>query len=236
LAILSTQAGYALRETDPDAVQATLRSMLQQLQRGRRVSEQLLALAHASQPASPQALDGAVCDANAVAREVVLAYLPLALDKQQDLGWTDVRGQDFEGDAEGETDPGAAMAAPVQAAATAVYELLANLVHNAIAYTPARGRINVSVQRDGAWVQIRVQDNGPGIAPEDRERAFARFSRLQPDAAQAPGGSGLGLAIARAYVQRFHGELLLDDGEARDGVAGRGLTALVRLPVARDPA
>jgi two-component system sensor histidine kinase TctE len=81
-----------------------------------------------------------------------------------------------------------------------------------------------------------VQDNGPGIAPEDRERAFARFSRLQPDAAQAPGGSGLGLAIARAYVQRFYGELLLDDGEARDGVAGRGLTALVRLPVARDPA
>ena len=51
LAILTTQAGYALRETDPEAVQATLRSMLQQLQRGRRVSEQLLALAHASQPA-----------------------------------------------------------------------------------------------------------------------------------------------------------------------------------------
>jgi two-component system sensor histidine kinase TctE len=236
LAILSTQAAYALRETDPEAVQASLRSMLQQLQRGRRVSEQLLALAHASQPAVQQAREGEVCDANTVAREVVLAYLPLALDKQQDLGWIDVRGQDFEGDAEGEADPGAAMAAAVQAPATAVYELLANLVHNAIAYTPARGRINVSVQRDGAWVQIRVQDNGPGIAPEDRERAFARFSRLQPDAAQAPGGSGLGLAIARAYVQRFHGELLLDDGEARDGVAGRGLTALVRLPVARDPA
>lgn len=234
LAILSTQTGYALRETDPEAVQATLRSMLQQLQRGRRVSEQLLALAHASQPTAQQALESAVCDANAVAREVVLAYLPLALDKQQDLGWTDVRGQDFDGDVEGEADPGAAMAAPVQAAATAVYELLANLVHNAIAYTPAEGRINVSVQREGAWVEIRVQDNGPGIAPEDRERAFARFSRLQADAALAPGGSGLGLAIARAYVQRFHGDLLLQDGDASDGVAGRGLTALVRLPLATD--
>lgn len=236
LAILTTQAGYALREIDPEAVQATLRSMLQQLQRGRRVSEQLLALAHASQPAVAISREAELCDANAVAREVVLAYLPLALDKQQDLGWTDVRGQDFDEDEPADSDGtharAAPMAAPVQAAATAVYELLANLVHNTIVYTPAQGHINVAVLRAPGWVEIRVQDDGPGIAPEDRERAFARFSRLQADAAQVPGGSGLGLAIARAYVQRFHGELLLENGNAADGDGRPGLLVRVRLPLA----
>jgi two-component system sensor histidine kinase TctE len=233
LAILTTQAGYALRETDPEAVQATLRSMLQQLQRGRRVSEQLLALAHASQPASPMASEAELCDANAVAREVVLAYLPLALDKQQDLGWTDVRGQDFDEDdaANGDGVP-QAMAAAVQAPATAVYELVANLVHNAIVYTPAQGHINVAVLREPGWVEIRVLDNGPGIAAQDRERALARFSRLQANAAQAPGGSGLGLAIARAYVQRFQGELVLARGEGPEGGGRPGLLVRIRLPLA----
>lgn len=240
LAILTTQAGYALRETDPEAVQATLRSMVLQLQRGRRVAEQLLALAHASQPVALVAKEGEVCDANAVAREVVLAYLPLAWEKQQDLGWTDVRGQDFDGDADsdghGELGKTAPMAAPVRATATAVYELLANLVHNAIVYTPVQGRINVAVLREQGWVEIRVQDNGPGIAAADRERAFARFSRLQADPALAPGGSGLGLAIARAYVQRLHGTLVLEAGDATDGSPGPGLMARVRLPLAAEDA
>ncbi|GAB2831673.1 sensor histidine kinase [Comamonas piscis] len=232
LAILTTQAGYALRETDPEAVQATLRSMLQQLQRGRRVSEQLLALAHASQPALSMASEAALCDANAVAREVVLAYLPLALDKQQDLGWTDVRGQDFdEDDAAGGDGAQLPMAAAVQAPATAVYELVANLVHNAIVYTPAQGHINVAVLREPGWVEIRVQDDGPGIAAQDRERALARFSRLQADAAQATGGSGLGLAIARAYVQRFQGELVLAHGTGQ-GAGRPGLLVRIRLPLA----
>ena len=229
LAILTTQAGYALRESDPAVIRATLQSMAQQLQRGRRVAEQLLALANASQQLAPQS-EVPLCDANAVARDVVLAYLPQALEKQQDLGWIDARGEGYE---EEDADPAddaayaqAPMVAPVHANATALHELLANLVHNAIAYTPVSGRISVAVHVAGGKVCILVQDNGPGIAVADRERAFVRFERLHAGPA-APAGSGLGLAIARAYARRMHGDVQLGDS-----VDGPGLCVSVALPLA----
>lgn len=226
LAIMTTQAGYALRESDPAAIRASLLSMRQQLQRSRRVAEQLLALANASQPVQ-EAPQPPYCDANAVAREVVLAHLLLALEKQQDLGFVDARGEDFDLD---DALPGAPEpVAPVTASGNALYELLANIVHNAILYTPAGGRISVLVQVQAEQVQILVQDNGPGIAVADRERAFARFERLPSGAAgMQTTGSGLGLAIARAYARRMHGEVLLADGEG-----GRGLSVYIRLPLAQ---
>ena len=227
LAILSTQAGYALRESDPAAVQATVRSMVQQLQRSRRVAEQLLALAHASQAPPAAHAPPALCDANAVARKVVLAHLPLALEKRQDLGWLDARGEGFDEDGEDGDAPTSRYVAPVRAQASALFELLANLVHNAIVYTPAGGCVGVSVQLALGQVRITVQDNGPGIAPADREKAFERFQRLQPDAGASPSGSGLGLSIARAYAQRMHGSVQLLDGEG-----GQGLCVLVVLPLA----
>lgn len=225
LAIMTTQAGYALRESDPAAIRASLLSMRQQLQRSRRVAEQLLSLANASQPAQ-EALQPQYCDANAVAREVVLAHLPLALEKQQDLGFVDARGEDFDPDDAPQGAPG--LVAPVAASGNALYELLANIVHNAILYTPAGGRISVVVQVQAEQVRVLVQDSGPGIAAADRERAFARFERLPSSAAGVQTtGSGLGLAIARTYARRMHGDVLLADGEG-----GRGLGVCVLLPLA----
>lgn len=226
LAIMTTQAGYALRESDPAAIRSSLLSMRQQLQRSRRVAEQLLALANASQPAQ-QAAALQYCDANAVAREVVLAHLPLALEKQQDLGFVDARGEDF--DADSAPSDSAGFVAPVAASSNVLYELLANVVHNAILYTPSGGRISVLVQLQAKQVQVLVQDNGPGIAVEDRERAFARFERLLTAAqGSQTSGSGLGLAIARTYARRMHGEVVLADGDG-----GRGLSVHVLLPLAQ---
>lgn len=231
LAIMHAQTGYALRESDPETVRNTLQGILRQLQRSRRVSEQLLALAQAAQatqatrqePGSSCPLPEQ-CDVNAIARDVVIEYLPQALEKHIDLGWLDARGDDAEDD----DRPGAPPVAPVQASALGLHEVLANLVHNAIAYTPRGGKVNVSVRVDERQAIMLVQDNGPGIAAEDRERAFERFQRLpssqQEDAAM---GSGLGLAIAKSYLQNMHGTIELLDGE--DGV---GLTARVRLPLA----
>ncbi|GAB2461994.1 sensor histidine kinase [Comamonas humi] len=223
LAILHTQAGYALREPDSAEVRRTLQGMLQQLQHSRRVCEQLLALAQVQQAgtaASPR------CDANAVARAVVLQHLPLARGRHIDLGWCDARGSDADNDDDGETTA----VAPVQAAPEALHEAIANLVHNAIVYTPAQGRVNVSVKLLEGWCEVWVQDSGPGIAPADRERAFARFERLAgrrgAEASVVP-GSGLGLAIAQALVQRMGGQIALHDGEG-----GVGLAACVRLPLA----
>lgn len=223
LAIMTTQTGYALRETDPADVRTSLQSIQQQLQRSRRVAEQLLALAHANQPARAADTTPDQCDANAVARAVVLAHLPLALDKHQDLGFVDARGEGFDED----EDSTPTDVAPVAASANALFELLANLLHNAIAYTPQHGRISVLVQCGAGQVKILVQDNGPGIAVVDRERVFERFERLPAAGGQLQSaGSGLGLAIARAYARRMHGDVVLEDGEG-----GQGLCACLCLPL-----
>ncbi len=233
LAIMHTQTGYALRESDPEAIRSTLEGILQQLQRSRRVSEQLLSLAQAQAATpsnSPAQAANESCDANAVARDVVIAYLPQALEKNIDLGWLDARGEGAEDADDGDEErPSTPPVAPVHASALSLHEVLANLVHNAIIYTPRGGKVNVRVQldhqNDQHHVRILVQDNGPGIAKADRERAFERFQRLAPS--QQSQGSGLGLAIARTYVHAMGGSIELADGED-----GSGLTVQVRLPLA----
>jgi two-component system sensor histidine kinase TctE len=235
LAIMLTQAGYALREREAAPMRETLHAIVAQLVRTRRLSEQLLALAHASN-AAPDATSEGVCDLNAVAREVVLQHLPLAHEKNQDLGWVDARGEaddDVDDDAgEGiETPPGAAVA-PVAASGIELHEVLSNLVHNAIKYTPAGGRITVAVRLAGASAEAEVSDTGPGIPAGLRAAAFERFRRNE-NGGDAAGnrGAGLGLAIADAYARRNGGVIELGDAPAIDGLAG-GLRATLRLPLA----
>ena len=219
LAIMLTQAQYALREPDPQRAREGLRAIVDQLGRTRRLTEQLLSLAHASQadPTPRQLLD-----LNEVARNVVLQYLPLSHDKQQDLGWVAAR-----------RDGGAAdgPVTPVVGSDVELHEALANLVHNAIHYAPAGARITVSVTRHGDRAEVAVSDNGPGIDATARARAFARFDRLEPR--RAASGSGLGLSIARAYARRNDGDIELRDGEPNDQ-GGAGLAAVLWVPLA-DP-
>ncbi len=221
LAIMLAQAGFALREHEVEPMRESLRAISAQLARAGRLSEQLLSLAHASDAAHDRSPTPAIADLNAVARDVVLQYLPLAREKQQDLGWTDARGEDAD------ADPSASPAAPVTADAAELHEALANLLHNAIRYTPPRGRITVAVRCTDAMVEAEVSDSGPGIAPADRAAVFERFVRRAPGATDADGGagSGLGLAIARAYARRHRGEVLLQEAPG-----STGLRAVLRLP------
>jgi heavy metal sensor kinase len=80
--------------------------------------------------------------------------------------------------------------------------MFSNLFGNALHYTPRGGSVDVSLVKNGGDVVLRVADTGPGIPPEDRERVFERFVRLDP--ARGAGGAGLGLAIAR-WVAEAHG-------------------------------
>lgn len=218
LAIMLTQAQYALREKDAARAQEGLRGIVDQLGRTRRLTEQLLSLAHASQS---EAVARQMLDINQVAREVVLQYLPLAHEKQQDLGWAgmcDERGQ--------------AQLAPVLGSEVELHEALSNLVHNAIHYAPVGACITVAVAGRNGRVEVSVSDNGPGLAPVLRDRAFARFDRVHTgkSGAAAGAGSGLGLSIARAYARRNHGDIELRDGEPNEQ-AGVGLSAVLWLPL-----
>ena len=171
------------------------------VQRSIRLVEQLLSLARQEPRAEPQhgriALDE-------LSREVIAELVPLADARHIDLGIADAEPAVILGDPE------------------SIATLVRNLVDNAVRYTPPGGQVDVSVTQaraDDGQVRLRVADNGPGIAPEERTRVFDRFYR-QPGAL-AP-GSGLGLAIVKAIADA-HGARI----ELGAGPEGRGLTVTV---------
>lgn len=93
-------------------------------------------------------------------------------------------------------------------------QIVANLVSNAVRYTPDGGRIDVAVTGVRRSVSVVVADSGPGIAAGDREHVFERFWRADAARSRHTGGSGLGLSIARDLARALGGEITLDDAPA----------------------
>jgi signal transduction histidine kinase len=120
-------------------------------------------------------------------------------------------------------------AAPLTGDADGLRRMLGNLIDNATRY--ARSQVEVAVAADGECVRVTVADDGPGIPPADRERAFGRFTRLDDARSRdsdGEGGAGLGLAIVRAIARAHGGSAWLED-------AAPGLRAVVQLPATRSP-
>ncbi|MFK8048212.1 MAG: ATP-binding protein [Halioglobus sp.] len=104
-----------------------------------------------------------------------------------------------------------------------LFQMFANLMDNAVKYTPERGSINVELQAGaGHSHRITISDSGPGIAPEERENAFRRFYRVESSRGQQP-GHGLGLSLVKAIAQ-YH------DGSVSLRANNPGLTVEVLLP------
>ncbi len=111
--------------------------------------------------------------------------------------------------------------------ATWLRRALRNLVGNALRY----GHVaRVSLAREGDIALIRIEDDGPGIAPADIARMTDPFTRGEPSRNSATGGAGLGLALANAIADQHGGALTLENRRAPDGEIG-GLIATLRLPV-----
>ena len=89
--------------------------------------------------------------------------------------------------------------------------VLDNLVNNALRYSEST--VQIALRHDGARASLIVEDDGPGIEPEARERIFEPFVRLDPSRDRATGGCGLGLAIVRSIAQAMGGEVVCDAGE-----------------------
>ena len=93
----------------------------------------------------------------------------------------------------------------VRADRSRVQRIVANLLDNALKYTPAGGRVSVMLRDEGRWVSIDVKDTGNGVAAEDLPRIFERFYR--GDGSRTGRGSGLGLSLARAFARAHGGDL-----------------------------
>lgn len=201
LTTLQMQIDYARREPDAAQVQDALAAIGGEIARATRSTQQLLALGRSD----TAAVEFAPFDLAALLRTVALELLPQARAKQIDFGI--------------HTPTPEFMAV---ADSGLLREALSNLAANAIAYTPANGTITLSAAGDTLGWSVNVEDNGPGMAPEERAALGQRYRRGSQAAA---GGSGLGLAIARSIAERHRGTLRL---EAR--VDGPGLLAILWWP------
>jgi signal transduction histidine kinase len=97
--------------------------------------------------------------------------------------------------------------------ASLVLQALANLLDNAAKFSPPAGSILLSAERRGGDVEIAVEDDGAGVAQEDRSHVFERFYRSRRDAARVK-GSGLGLALVKGFVELSGGSVRLDATDA----------------------
>ena len=170
---------------------------LHEVERLSQMVEGLLALARADAGATPAER----VDAAALVRERVATWRALA----------DERGLSLVADADG--------AVPVRVSPQRLAQVLDNLVANALDHAPTGTTVTVTARTAGARAELHVLDDGPGMTPEQRARAFDRFWR----AGSGAGGSGLGLAIVRRLVEADEGEVELADAP------GGGLDAVVRL-------
>ena len=211
LAVLTTQAEYGLRQTEPEEMLETFASLLRSTRAARRLANQMLTLSHA------EAVNGVIgehapFDLAGLVKEVAMELAPLALKRNIDLAYE-----------------GIGHALTLEGNAPMLREMVSNLIDNAIRYSPPDSAVTVAVAAFDDQAMISVCDQGPGIPVAERERVFHRFYRIlgQGDSE----GSGLGLAIVREIAIAHGGRVSLRDGEG-----GRGLCVEVELPLGGAPA
>jgi two-component system sensor histidine kinase TctE len=208
LTVLKTQAELAQRELDrhPDmpAVHDLVRSIADTTDATVHLANRLLMLARIEHggAAAPQ-----IVPLRALVQQVALEQALSAVKRGIDLA--------LEGEEEAE----------VSGQHLLLHELVANLIDNALHYTPAGGHVTLRVLRHADQVLLEVEDTGPGIAPEDRDQVFAPFYRAAATMQANPGGSGLGLAIVRDIAILHQASVQL-----AQGANGGGLLVRVSFP------
>ncbi len=192
LAGLRTQAELAMRNAPAGDTQVSLEQIIAGTARATRLVNQLLLMANAE---NPNSIAMPPINLAELAKEQTLRWVDTAIEDGIDLG--------FEG-----TD------SPVMVRGQSILlgEAINNLIDNALRYTPSPGRITVSITSQGRQVVLAVEDSGPGIPAEERERVFDRFYRVLGSKAE---GSGLGLAIVREIAIRHHAKILITDSKQK---------------------
>jgi len=203
LAALKLQLQLVERASSAEERALALADLKAGMERSTHVVQQLLTLARA-EPEAAAALAGEPVSLAEILRQGVADHALLAEAKGVDLGAIQ-----------------AADSAVVIGDAAALRTLLANLLANAIRYTPAGGRIDVDAGVSGGRPYLEVADDGPGIREADRKRVFDRFYRR---GSGSESGTGLGLAIVKAIADRHKAAVSLCD------TPGGGLAVRVDFP------
>lgn len=201
LAGLQTQLDLALNERDPVALQERLQKVSAGVQRASHLVHQLLQLARSEADVSMQALDAAQ-----LARSIAQDAAPAAIAAGMDFGFEQVQSD---------------TTLMIQGNALLLREAITNLIDNSVRYAGPGATITLRVRHEGGKVCIEVEDNGPGLPPEELSKIFERFYR----ASDAPGGAGLGLAIVQEIAHRHGGDALAQ------AVQAHGLCVKISLPL-----
>ncbi len=197
-----------LRERTPDEYERILQGAVTEAERMGLLVSDLLAVARAESDAEALTLEP--LDLREVACAAIEGARPLAARKSQTL------------------DVDLDMALPVRGDRVKLRQALANLLDNAVAYTPEGGSIRLAGRHERGQAALAVRDTGPGIAPQHLPHLFEPFYRVDPARGGGTGHAGLGLALA-AWIAQAHGGHL--SVESREDV---GSTFTLSLPLTRE--
>lgn len=197
LAGAQAQLELALEESDPEQHKILLERVNASIERLSHTISQLLSLARNQQDAS-HSMALSQLNLNQIAQEVTTDMVPSAIKKDIDLG--------FEA---------SELSAMILGDSKRLKEMLYNLIDNALLYTPRGGKVTVNVKREAGEIVLSVDDNGPGIPKEEREKVFERFHRIMGTGQE---GSGLGLAIVMEIAQLHQANVEISDEPMKKGL------------------
>jgi len=211
LSVLMMQVDYAKSLAETDEMKEVLDAIQLRLNNTTQLINQMMALGRVHDAADKLRTGESLEDVDLcqIARDVVSEFLAAARNKRQDFG-LDLPGTPV----------------IVQGIGWLIHQALSNMVSNAIKYSPAHSHITVSVLHEKEEAVLQVEDNGPGMTPEDIALAGHRFRRGA--AGRAQHGSGLGLAIVQTIAEINHARM-----EIKPAKEGKGLLASLSFPLPR---
>ena len=196
LAGLKAYSSLGVAYDNIEEMRGTMKQIDSGLDRTSHLVTQMLALAR-SDSNSTAARQMGKADLSFVVSDVIADRVSLAVNKKIDLGFDSAEsGAEIIGDQ------------------TSLQHLVANILDNALIYTPEGGSVNVRILKREQSIELSVTDSGPGIAPDEREKIFERFYRVP---GSTGGGSGLGLAIVKDVAANHHAEILIESPGGSDG-------------------
>lgn len=188
---LRADVEVTLQQNDPKQYRFTLERVLSELQNMQEVFQSLLSLGQAE--AGSLKIRKKPIDLSQLLEDIVELYGPLSEDKGQTFQANIPEKINIEGDRQ------------------LLAQTLSNLLDNAVKYVPDGGKIVLSAELNGDKVKIQLDDSGPGIPHEMRNKVFDRFVRVDPS--RTLPGTGLGLSLVKAFIELHQGTITLSDSK-----------------------